>query len=144
MLCRRNSRSADREWELDMTPMSDCMFQLLVYFLLTLSLGQTADDGPEAVTGEDRVTDPVLVTVAYRHSIGEWQYFVSDSLVWVSAEDLEPAIALALQDVDRRAVVIRCPTNCPWRNVQRVALASRAADDQVAVEFQVKEKKMES
>lgn len=119
----RFRRKKRRHSILDLSPLVDCVLQLLVFFMLssTFAAPRIEISLPEARTGRtDEPPDGVTVTAS-----ADGELFVEDRKV--EPADLRAALDEALDRSDERRVVFRGDRDIPYRLFVRVLDAARAA-----------------
>jgi len=107
---------------IDMTPMIDCVFQLLIFFMLSSSFQAPMMQLtlPQAVTKDaDQLTE-IVVTVDVKG-----QYFINRQQV--SADKLEEELRPLLSRSKRRTVTFRGDREMPYQHFVRALDAARAA-----------------
>ena len=132
--------------DMDITPMIDCTFLLLIFFLLTsTSNTKSAVPLPSAVHGAEAAeADAIILTMA-RTPEGEAQVFLADDTQpnhesVGSPEDQEAAIRKYLTDENakvnksgkqRNNVLIKADAGLKYRDVDRIGKAVAKADFEV-------------
>lgn len=131
--------------EMDITPMIDCTFLLLIFFLLTSTSSTSAVKLPPAVHGAEAAeADAIIITVA-RAADGEPQVFLADDTkpnheTVGSPEDQETAIRKYLTDENakvnkagkqRNNVLVKAAMGLKYRDVDRIGRAVAKADFEV-------------
>ena len=108
-LKRRNRVSA----EFSMASMTDIIFLLLIFFMITSSaISQSAIEVnlPKAVSGDPNVQDPTTVTISK-----DGKYFVNDKEI--PKEQLEKHLVNALQGQQNPTFTIRADENTMHKDV---------------------------
>ena len=115
-------RRKKRSISLDMTPMIDCVFQLLIFFLLTSSLvsPQLRLVLPRAATQDESTAPEVLVSVD-----ADGAMFVNQSRV--TEDELHDALKPLLEKARQKIVTFRGDRKTPHEVFVRVLDASRRA-----------------
>lgn len=131
--------------EMDITPMIDCTFLLLIFFLLTSTSSQSAVSLPPAQHGAEAAeADAIIITVA-RTPEGEAQVFLADDTkpnheTVGSPEDQEAAIRKYLTEENakvnkagkqRNNVLVKAAVGLKYRDVDRIGRAVAKADFEV-------------
>lgn len=131
--------------EMDITPMIDCTFLLLIFFLLTSTSTTSAVKLPPAFHGAEAAeADAIIITVA-RADDGEPQVFLADDTkpnheTVGSPEDQEAAIRKYLTDENakvnkagkqRNNVLVKAAMGLKYRDVDRIGRAVAKADFEV-------------
>jgi len=109
----KNSRNMKRSVAVDMTPMIDIVFQLLIFFLVTSQMAQqtrTELDLPREAGEESKETELAGITI---NVTADGSIVVSDNVVSFEALDrlVDEAIAVA-GGVDRLKPIVRADRNC--------------------------------
>jgi biopolymer transport protein ExbD len=132
-------RVADEEdTELDMTPMIDVVFQLLIFFMLTSAfLAQAQVDLPDAVTGRGETAEERVVVDLVPDktaSIGAKLLFSGDQGVATDPDKLTETIKDRLATADFKEVLIRGAKDAPIGAVRLVMnRASEAGAEKILV-----------
>lgn len=128
--------------EMDITPMIDCTFLLLIFFLLTSSSQKAPVKLPPAFHGAEAAeADAIIITVS-RNDNGEPQVFLADgtkasSEIVGSAEDQEAAIKKYLTEENakvnkagkqRNNVLIKAAIGIKQRDMDRIEKAVAKSD----------------
>lgn len=107
-------RQPKRELGLDITPLIDVVFLLLIFFMVTTSFtdkNQLTIDLPEAVQGEIQMQQPdrieVLINAAGEYHING-QRLLSDDF-----NTLKSAISQQLSEAEKSVYIITADTNAP-------------------------------
>lgn len=125
-------RPRREEAEIDMTPMIDCVFLLLIFFLVgSIPDLKTAVELPPAHFGT--ATDPhtaTIVTVADRGSSGPAMVYLADGKIGAPLPDEPAAQQAAVKaavkrgfDEGKTTVLIKAERSVKHRDVSRVAAA---------------------
>ncbi len=130
-LSRRRSRGWRAETVLDLTPMVDVVFQLLIFFMvsttfITLESGLPVDL-PQAQSPQTAITDLPTVTVTRDEEI-----FLSGAEV--SEESLQSSLQALLNESGLAVVVLRADSSVPHGFVVRVMdLIKQAGAERIAI-----------
>ncbi|MEK7269881.1 MAG: biopolymer transporter ExbD [Planctomycetota bacterium] len=114
----------EEEAQVNMTPMIDCVFQLLIFFMLIADMSNMATDREISLPYADKtvkidINDPVIVNVR------------RDGTMWVGSEQVleNRLIQILKHEGDRKRgadgiseqeIFIRGDEFCKWENVQKV------------------------
>ena len=117
-------RSDDGPGEIDLTPMLDVVFILLIFFIVTSVFVTEAGidvNRPQGSTGEPKAKDLILIAVS------------SDGEVWMNGEPLDPRfirseMELRLVDAPNSSVVIQGDENATNEMVMAIMRAAREAE----------------
>ncbi len=110
---------------LDMTPMIDCVFQLLLFFLVTSHFEEEARSGvegelsanlPEAAAAMPLVAKPREMII----NVNEKGHFVINGERYSEAQLSERLRRAVVNNPGRQSVVIRGDERCDWKFVARV------------------------
>jgi biopolymer transport protein ExbD len=132
------------EAEMDITPMIDCTFLLLIFFVLTSKMDATkALDLPEAKYGANAVEQNSVVIVVAKGDGDASRVYLSARLdeskaVSGTPEDQEKAVAEYVtaqmrENPLKKAVIIKAAGGVKHRDVARIAKAA-ATNEDVTVE----------
>ena len=117
----KNSRNTSRAVVIDMTPMIDIVFQLLIFFLVTSQMAEqtrTELNLPREAGEETKDETQAGITI---NVTAEGQIVVSDNIVSFEALDrlVDDAIAAA-GGVDRLKPIVRADRNCDSARLNEV------------------------
>lgn len=108
LFIRRNSRKRPR---VDIVPMIDVMFFLVVFFMIFSTFRFTYEgihvDLPRAASAQEQVASEVVVTITK-----EGAYYFDDRLT--TAEGLKDAVRRALAENREAVVIIRADREARW------------------------------
>lgn len=119
----RRNRSADAE--LDITPMIDVTFLLLIFFMVSSTMRGTPDlPLPPANSGEDVVADEsVMLTVINDEGVPTVHLGGSPDALTGSSDDVSEYVTAAIAD-QRTTVIINADRDLPSGFVEDVAAAA--------------------
>ncbi|MFZ4749767.1 MAG: ExbD/TolR family protein [Phycisphaerales bacterium] len=117
----KNSRNTNRAIVIDMTPMIDIVFQLLIFFLVTSQMAEqtrTSLELPREVGEESDEQQQAGITV---NVTADGTVIVSDNVVSLEALDrlVDEAIAVA-GGVDKLKPIVRADRNCDSARLNEV------------------------
>jgi biopolymer transport protein ExbD len=128
------------EAEMDITPMIDCTFLLLIFFVLTSKMDSSKSlELPSARHGAAAVEKNCVVIVIAAGDGGAAKVYLSEKtdetkLVTGSAEDQEKAVAQhVVSEIrahpEKKSVIIKAAAGVKHREVARIAKAASAMED---------------
>lgn len=117
----RNSRNSNRSVAVDMTPMIDIVFQLLIFFLVTAQMAQqtrTTLDLPQEKGEEAKETEQAGLTI---NVLADGSVVVNDDVLSYEALDrmVDDAIA-RVGGVDSLKPLVRADRNCDAAKLNEV------------------------
>ena len=134
-----NSKEMDEEVEIDMSPMIDMVFLLLIFFIVASKI--ISDKPPVevpfakavAIAKEDQADDSVrfMISISKDKDAENHYYIPSSADTPVSFDELEPAIQEAVDDANRRHkdffVLIRGDSKVEFKDTEKVMRACAGA-----------------
>ncbi|HUE74423.1 MAG TPA: biopolymer transporter ExbD [Pirellulaceae bacterium] len=125
--------------EMDITPMIDCTFLLLIFFVLTSTMENKTLDLPKAKHGAAAVEQNCVIIVIGGGGDSPAKVYLAssadeDQLATGSAEDQEKAVAQyvireARAHPEKKAVLIKAAAGVKHRDVARIAKAAATVED---------------
>lgn len=125
--------------EMDITPMIDCTFLLLIFFVLTSTMENKTLDLPKAKHGAAAVEQNCVIIVIGGGGASPAKVYLAGSadegqLATGSAEDQEKAVAQyvireARAHPEKKAVLIKAAAAVKHRDVARIAKAAATVED---------------
>ena len=125
--------------EMDITPMIDCTFLLLIFFVLTSTMESKTLELPKAKHGAAAVEQNCVIIVLGGGGGSPAKVYLSssvdeDQLVTGSAEDQEKAVAqYVIREVrahpEKKGVLIKAAAGVKHRDVARIAKAAATVED---------------
>ena len=109
----RKARSKPEAAELNMTPMIDCVFQLLIFFIVTfkppevigrLDIFRPAPD-PNAKPKEQKLDDMIRITV-HKHGVKGGPFMLNQR--WMSLDKIEGNLSRLTAVNKKQTVLIQC------------------------------------
>ena len=140
MSSRAAEEAKEEEVELDMTPMIDCVFQLIIFFMLVTEMVSqdisqlTLPSAQQAIADETPPPSRLTVNVLLRQRDGQYQDVYEIRRKAMNLQQLQEAIGKHARDNRRQnerlsdgSVLIRADSRVEWRSVQEVQKASMEA-----------------
>ena len=131
--------------EMDITPMIDCTFLLLIFFVLTSTMENKTLALPKAKHGASAVEQNCVIVVIAGGEGSPAKVYLSPSvdetqLATGSAEDQERAVAqYVIRQVraspEKKAVLIKAAAGVKHRDVARIAKAAATVEDVTVTEL---------
>jgi biopolymer transport protein ExbD len=125
--------------EMDITPMIDCTFLLLIFFVLTSTMESKTLELPKAKHGAAAVEQNCVIIVLGGGGGSPAKVYLAssvdeDQLVTGSAEDQEKAVAqYVIREVrahpEKKGVLIKAAAGVKHRDVARIAKAAATVED---------------
>jgi biopolymer transport protein ExbD len=125
--------------EMDITPMIDCTFLLLIFFVLTSTMDSKAFQLPKAKHGAAAVEQNCVLIVLDSGENGTAKVYLSEraddaQLAGGSAEDQEKAVAeYVTREIrahpEKRSVLIKAAAGVKHREVSRISKAASTIED---------------
>ncbi len=125
--------------EMDITPMIDCTFLLLIFFVLTSTMENKTLELPKAKHGAAAVEQNCVIIVLGGGGGSPAKVYLAssvdeDQLVTGSAEDQEKAVAqYVIREVrahpEKKGVLIKAAAGVKHRDVARIAKAAATVED---------------
>lgn len=129
--------------EMDITPMIDCTFLLLIFFVLTSKMDSKAFELPKAKHGTAAVEKNCVVIILAPSQAGAAKVYLAEkpdeeNLAVGSPEDQEKAVAEYVRrevsaHPEKKSVLVKAAVGIKHREVARISKAASTIDD-VAVE----------
>ena len=127
---RRQVHELGEENSVDMTPMIDITFQIILFFMLTAGLGKAASqielDLPQSASAATGQTESALV-VAYTMMPGRPTISLHDKVVTDLSQLKEAMRAAGIDPSQKPRVDVRIEKNIPYQDVISVLDAVRGA-----------------
>lgn len=127
---RRNVHELGEENSVDMTPMIDITFQIILFFMLTAGLGKAASqielDLPKSSSATTGQQDSALV-VAYSMINGKPTIQLNDKIITDLSQLKEQMKAAGIDPAQKPRVDLRIEKNIPYADVVSVMDAVRGA-----------------
>lgn len=121
-MSRKSTKADDEVGAIDLTPMLDVVFIMLIFFIVTASFVKEPGidiDRPDATTA-DKVKTPILIAIT------------SEDKVWINKNEVDPRqvktqIQVLLSDTPKGKIVIQADKQSNIKTLTDVAQAAREA-----------------